>query len=44
MLASLHEISGMLKAEGNRGGKSAIDRVAGITLEVLHQKTDRISQ
>jgi lipid-A-disaccharide synthase len=44
MFASLHEISGMLKAEGNRGGKSAIDRVAGITLEVLHQKTDRISQ
>ena len=44
MLASLHEISGMLKAEGNRGGESAIDRVAGITLEVLHQNTDRISQ
>lgn len=44
MLASLHEISGMLKAEGNRGGKSAIDRVAGITLEVLHQNTVRISQ
>src|SRR5271155_1224660 len=44
MLASLHEISGMLKAEGNRGGKSAIDRVAGITLEVLHQKIARISQ
>jgi lipid-A-disaccharide synthase len=44
MLASLHEISGMLKAEGNRGGESAIDRVAGITLEVLHQNTVRISQ
>ncbi len=44
MIASLREISGMLKAEGNRGGKSAIDRVAGITLEVLYQKTDRISQ
>ncbi len=44
MLASLHEISGMLKAEGNRGGESAIDSVAGITLEVLHQNTVRISQ
>jgi len=44
MLASLHEISGMLKAEGNRDGESAIDRVAGITLEVLHKNTVRISQ
>jgi lipid-A-disaccharide synthase len=44
MIASLHEISGMLKAEGNRGGETAIDRVAGITLEVLDQNTDRISQ
>src|SRR5271165_1405099 len=43
MLASLHEISGMLKAEGNRDGESAIDRVAGITLEVLHKNTVRIS-
>ena len=35
MLGSLLEVSGMLKAVGNDGGKSAIDRTARITMEVL---------
>jgi lipid-A-disaccharide synthase len=35
MIASLREISGMLKAGENQGGESAIDRAARITMEVL---------
>ncbi len=37
MLASLREISGMLKAGDNERGEPAIDRAAGITMEVLNQ-------
>jgi lipid-A-disaccharide synthase len=36
MLASLREISGMLKADDN-GGESAIDRAARITVQVMNQ-------
>ncbi|HZD48216.1 MAG TPA: lipid-A-disaccharide synthase [Silvibacterium sp.] len=39
MLASLREISGMLKAEGNESGESAIDRAARITVEVLNKSS-----
>jgi lipid-A-disaccharide synthase len=35
MLASLREVSGMLKAGENHGGESAIDRAASITMEVF---------
>jgi len=40
MIASLREISGMLKAEDNQGGESAIDRTARITMEVLNQSRE----
>jgi len=36
MLASLREISGMLKAGNNEKGERAIDRAASITMEVLN--------
>ena len=38
MLNDLHEISGMLKAEGIGGGDSAIERVARITLSMLDER------
>jgi lipid-A-disaccharide synthase len=38
MLTDLHEISGMLKAEGIGGGDSAIERVARITLSMLDER------
>jgi lipid-A-disaccharide synthase len=41
MIASLREISGMLKAEDNEGGESAIDRTARITMEVLQENYSR---
>ncbi len=41
MIASLRAISGMLKAEDNEGGESAIDRTARITMEVLQQNQSR---
>jgi lipid-A-disaccharide synthase len=37
MLSSLREISSMLKAEGEQSDASAIDRVARITVDVLHE-------
>ena len=40
MIASLRAISGMLKAEDNEGGESAIDRTARITMEVLNQSRE----
>jgi lipid-A-disaccharide synthase len=41
MIASLREISGMLKAEDNESGDSAIDRAARITMEVLEENQSR---
>ena len=41
MIASLRQISGMLKAEDNEGGESAIDRTARITMEVLQENQPR---
>ncbi len=41
MIAGLRQISGMLKAEDNEGGESAIDRTARITMEVLQENQSR---
>jgi lipid-A-disaccharide synthase len=41
MIASLRQISGMLKAEDNAGGESATDRTARITMEVLQENQSR---
>jgi len=41
MIASLREISGMLKAGENQSGESAIDRSARITMEVLNENQSR---
>lgn len=38
MISGLRELSGMLKAEGIPGGSSAIERVAGILLDVLQHQ------
>ena len=41
MLASLREISGMLKAGDNEKREPAIDRAASITMEMLYEKQSR---